>query len=813
MKRSQKFVQALANTGVFNPEHVVIVAGEVTLVWSERAKLRDLAVEKVFVPTENLEMTKDKALEVLCPEEVTTWPDDRGHGGYRPLFGERYAGATISKVRIPDLKNAAQKRLFRAAVQDLMGTGVPVVFARIDGGHVTLVRKPGGTWMSMLSGTGIRLVLDAGAEKVDKRSSILTNLYPMTVEVPTAAIDLVVEDDPSLEKVLDGAFFIGKGIAALAIESIDVPLKDDDDAGRAKRTAQWRKSKLVQRAVENRIWHARIVVPGVGLLKGHAIVSDELAPMQIVTHGCNIKSEVTGAIGWHMGFEPMPAKSTARTSIQATLSFPMLFPIPEQRRWADAYAEYVKKEIKEGRPLDTFDGLVELHKELDGGDLDSFMLESRWRALYAVDLGLDFRHMPSLVKSLTQAGLVSMRWRNPETGKVTVNVPIPSACEWQIVSQTVADLAGSKLVAKDGEVRMDEDFGFAVVSDQTWLEMQPVHGGCDQDDKFVLCFRDVAGAGKKVFAFRNPSDRGEYTILDYHTGDYHPASAWWTEAPFFPKVDLSKECPRTTGITGTLPKGEGRRHGEYDLRSFAEGLDRALGGSNPGSIVNAKMLWNSTHFGEQLNPLFATMEQVVDTCTQGGSPETIAALQKWGEELVLSVVEEGRSIDPLFWKGCGFRIGEKDTQPSFKAGWLSNLFGHVDGLIAKSVAEMDVWAQSKHAIPEELFPYAQRMTPEEGKQLGLVLRDYKRAAATLCRLGVQDKEVWSGLTSCVLDAIGKDPAAPLDRIGKFAYLVHNTPDSRGKISDRILLAHAVDGKHVSSIAGLYFEALAAGKEV
>jgi hypothetical protein len=103
--------------------------------------LENLRLGPVALP----ETTIRKALGIFCPVDRTVWSPGMKTGGYRPLFGDLYDTATISKVKIPELRRGQGAPLFLKALRELLAEGHPVSLARIDKGQATLVRKPGGS--------------------------------------------------------------------------------------------------------------------------------------------------------------------------------------------------------------------------------------------------------------------------------------------------------------------------------------------------------------------------------------------------------------------------------------------------------------------------------------------------------------------------------------------------------------------------------------------------------------------------------------------------------------------------------------------
>jgi hypothetical protein len=120
-------------------------------------------------------------------------------------------------------------------------------------------------------------------------------------------------------------------------------------------------------------------------------------------------------------------------------------------------------------------------------------------------------------------------------------IPIPCAVYEQIISESLARMAGYEIEVEQGTIQRLSELEVHVVNDLDWIEMYASHGGCDQDDFFKLFYREFEGGDldghKSVIVARSPNGIGEYSIFKYVEGAWHPH--WLTstgEKITFPKV-------------------------------------------------------------------------------------------------------------------------------------------------------------------------------------------------------------------------------------------------------------------------------------
>jgi hypothetical protein len=800
---------------------VTTTEGEVFLVpWSERRSISSMD-GTVEIPGLLAPRPVPKAMEILAPEPKIIFGTRKDGtrvktGGYRPLFNDSLPNLLlrIGRIKFPPLRYGQDDpRLLISALADCIhDPNVALAYAEPTG--LVLVHADGG-WLGPWKKMGLQI---EHGPKTTKRLKTLSRgfIFEKGFAAGDIAIKILADDDEHPTKVpgldgrakqmlLDGAFLISRSLADQVIDSVT-----------DRHTPRWQEQRARGRAT--RLCNARVLVPAGtpgceegGLLKGNCIVVEdaEMYPgCHLVTHPCNIKTELKGWKAWHIGLEPQPPLSEVRTNVQAMLSLPQLFPTPEVMTWIDQEVYRVYASITEGKLLDTFERLSDrrLHGDIAPDELDSHLLWTRWAALDFFASGHDFRHSPALVEKLFLAHTKSMLFL--PKGKVCI--PVPCAVEEQVVSESMARLCGLELgLLQPGTIRRIAHYGFAVVSDQDWLEMNESHGGCDMDDHFMLFFRTIAGR-KRVVVMRNPSDIGEYSVFEYVEGDPYPTFPWRTrqrDGSFaitnvaFPVADLTGAPKRTSEalrdgslkVLG-LPEGEtipDAAEEAYSRESVvAKDLARVLQGVNPGVYVNAKMVLNSV-LGRQSETLLATMEDVIDACTQGGSVEAMKAIRTQAKAMIDEVIASGVPIDEALWKSRGSPALE--TQPPLIEGPLTKLIKHTQFKVSQGHKLLSAWAQTIHEVPPTLETY--RTNAGDYAKMVKVLKDLRFESYQLHEVEVAGEKVdWQAFHAMVLDLVTPE------QVGLFALVVHETPTTMTKkVTDGLLWNKAVFPHYLAAL--------------
>jgi hypothetical protein len=802
VKRSERFRQALAEPpGRLDHVEVTVTAPEGTVtqvLWARRrqvGRMQGLAE----IPGLMAPRPTDQAMRLLCPEGAVIYGTRKDGtqvktGGYRPLFSDLLEGVRVGRVKFPKLvRGEDDPRVLAEALKEYVDNPkIALAYAEPTG--LVLVEAPGG-WLGPWKALGLEV---ENGPKAAKRLKTLTRPFVFERGFPVGGLAMKVLSDQehptrltgldaeAKAKLLDGAFLIARSLAERVIDSVG-----------PEHTERWQQQR--DRGRSTRLHNARVLVPkGTpgcpegGLLKGNAVVVDdaEMPPgASIVTHPCNIKPELRGWTEWRVGLEPQPPLDTARYNLQLGLSLPQLFPVEEVKDWVTQEVYRIEASITEGKLLDTFEHLADrrLHGDAGPDGLTSTLLLTRWTALDFFAAGYDFRHSPALTEGIFRAHTAAL----VDAARGKVNPPIPCAVTEQVVSESLARLCGLELDVRPGTIRRVRRYGFAVVSDAYWLEMLPSHGGCDMDDHFVLVFRTVNGA-RKVIVLRNPSDIGEYSVFDHVPGDDFPTftrrtptgqGTFATEQVAFPEADLAGAPKRTSEalrdgaltVQG-LPKGQAAEGGAFTRESVVADLERVLHGTNPGVYVNAKMVLNSV-LGRQVPVLPATLEDVIDSCVQGGSVEAMNAVRKAAKGFLNAVCESGRGVDALLWQ----TRGDPKRVPSggLYAGPLTQLVEHAQAEVRKGQARVVRWAQAVHVTP----PALERYRTAEYAKVRQMLKDLRSEAFELCRREKEGEPVdWDAFHRLVLDLVTPE------RVGIFALVVHETRTAVGKkIADGLLL--------------------------
>lgn len=489
-------------------------------------------------------------------------------------------------------------------------------------------------------------------QKTMKRLKAL-NDFMVISETP---LRIKVIEDPSKEKVLDGAYWLNEDTWRKIIKS----------KLQAKDTSAYFKELL---------FHAHIV-RGVGLtkegyLKGHGFLTppSRMGGYDIITHRANLKSEITYE-GYRMGWNPKTRKGRARTNIQSLLNLPFL-----RREAMDYFMEelnYMKWCIHNDHPLETAKALMLSLMEMDEEVQESVMYHYRKVALAFHEAGGSLRNSKILMKQVWRAHMDKL-FRESETGKVKPNVPIPCSRYGQVISQELAGRIGILPAnLRTGELKWDDAYGVGIVTNEDWENHLMDWGGCDLDDEFSLIYRN-----DEVIVFRSPNDVGEYGVfkavgtkpvhLSYRSLEGQPTRVTSM------KSDWSDLPPRnsTLGLEYSIDSGGAKDETprEYGMWYTINTLQDAIEGRNPGSYVNSKGLLTLLT-GKQAKAPLASMETVIDICTQGGRKDDIDQIFEWSDGVVQYVTEKCRPVDLVYAHNFPKKVREAFVT---KSGWLTQL--------------------------------------------------------------------------------------------------------------------------------------------
>lgn len=586
---------------------------------------------------------------------------------------------------------------------------------------VTLLEGQSNGWMSSLNDMGYSV---KGGGKSAKRMKsfhrptlINAHFDDMNIQIveDTDYTKYIFADDAPefnnpeiLERLLDGCFVVSPRLIQKGIENIPVY-----ETSNLSEMDEYYYDPTIRAKIQNflansKVFNARIICH-LGLIKGNMIVSDLLPEgVDVITSRANIKKEVTYSKGYRLLAEPQGPKSRVITDDQTVINFPKLFRKSDLEFWLKEEYEKMFQDAVNGKLLQNWKSIYIRHWR-ENEDLEDKEVQARMNfvAYRWVSSGLKITDSPWLFENLAISHAMPLQKR----------IPIPCSVYEQIISESIARMAGYDISVSPGTIKRINSIGVHVVDDIDWLEMYESHGGHDADDFFKLFYRQVEGGDldghKVVIAIRSPNGKGEYSVFKYVEDEWSPT---WVKSDGtsvkFPTVNgrgwpmrLSQAIREGRvsykGLPSTHVKIDSHSSDVYDQNQVLADLRAAMNGGNVGRFVNSTMLYSSVfpnHRKEQL----CSLEDAIDGCTQTVDPADRAAIDKEADTLVREVIESGRPIDRTFWESRNFqnslREGEDVQLYDGKLTQIYDLCSHYFQAYRTRVIE---WAQ-ENARPDEL---------------------------------------------------------------------------------------------------------------
>ena len=607
---------------------------------------------------------------------------------YRPM----YPWSRVECVQVPEPDSEGEENFFENLKEFIAAEDVGWVRASTD--HVTVCRHEGG-WLAAVKEKGATI---KNKGKVVKRVKVLDRLFRIHGDVDNLKVEVGSDEKP--QGWTDGLFYMRTWVRDQLL-----------DAAGIGEDHKFRKVEL---------WNARVMITlpehGPVQIKGNVLFTDHLpGDGDLWTHPDNMKTECGGNEEGKalIGLEPMPAKDRVRTSIMSMVTMPPLF--QDVAQWAKEELERQEENLKNGKieedMEDLFDSVEqEWANHTTNGDFTSKLYLRRWQVplfYHTVkSKGYDpFKVSTYAMTELFDARARSMRSDLPPNNfydhwRMDITVRCPKASYVQIVSATAARLGGYDVDevggVKDNELRRPKGWPFAVVSDRKWAEASLTnHGGPDFDDKFCLYYRMWNGK-KTVFVMRFPCDRGEWDALSFHEGDHEPAAKDWPAVTFD-----RKQWPRMSDFKkGEIEIGETSekldvRNSVYDKDQAVKDLERFLAGGNPGGVINRRMVWASAHpDGGVLRYQRLSIEDTIDTCTQGGAMQDVIEVKEWAHGLLYELLRYRQAVDTLMWRARGSKkklfanMRTRDT-------WLTNTYREVHRLVEEACKRVYEYAYAR----------------------------------------------------------------------------------------------------------------------
>ena len=514
-------------------------------------------------------------------------------------------------------------------------------------------------------------------------------------------------DSDTLDRLLDGCFVVSSRIMKKGIENLPVyEPHNSTDTDEYYFDPNIRK-QLQRFLATSKVFNARILCH-LGTIKGNMIVSDMLPEgVDVITSRANIKKEVTYNNGYRLLAEPQGPKSRVITDDQTVINCPKLFRKADMEMWLKEEYEKMFQDAINGKLLQNWKSIyTRLWRDSD--DIEDKEVQARmsYVAFRWVAAGRNITDSPWLFENLAISHAMPLKKR----------IPIPCSVYEQIISESIARMAGYDIHVSPGTIKRINEIGVHVVDDIDWLEMYASHGGHDADDFFKLFYREMEGGemdGQKVvIAVRSPNGKGEYTIFKYVEDQWSPT---WVksdgEEVKFPKVNgrgWSKRLSEAidsgnvtyTGLPSSHNPSTAHVSESYDHDQVLADLRAAMNGGNVGRYVNAVML-HSMVFPNHRPVQLCSLEDAIDGCTQTSDPADRAAIDEEARILVREVIDSGRPIDRAFWMSRNFSnsVKEEDKIELFD-GKITQIYDLCSRYFQAYRTRITKWSQ-ENARPED----------------------------------------------------------------------------------------------------------------
>jgi hypothetical protein len=554
-----------------------------------------------------------------------------------------------------------------------------VEYAIVDKDKIVFFVIPGSQgWLSEFSNLGY--TVKAG-EKTNKRLKSFHRATLLSCDFSEDEINIVTVDDtyysrhdfmtdpdvpdylrdPSIfSRLLDGGFVISSRMINKAIDNL--PIADDfiNNDNEYYFDPNIR-NKLIEFLRNSPVFNARIVFKD-GFLKGNAFKCDLPEGIDIITSVANIKSEITFDKGFSFIAEPQGAKSKVSTDEQTMVNLPMMFPEKDLKFWLNEefnilYNNAINDKLINANWNSFFGKIWSESQDIE--DYESLLKQSYYALLYKHSGG-KMTDSPWLFK--TTAISKASQYRKKNNNNIRYSFPIPCSVYEQVISESLARMAGEEIIVERGTIRRSHTLQCHVLNDIDWLECYDSHGGHDQDDFFKIFYRELQGTkknGKKVIIVRSPNGYGEYSIFDYVEGEWNPS--WFDsngDQHRFPIISgdnwpkrLSEAIRDKDVIYSGLPsqtKPKKQYQGLYSKDNFLDDVKIAMQGGSIGKYVNAYMIWSSV-FQKHRPVHLCSLEDAVDICINPKDPDDVKLIDKESDKMIREVIESNLPIDQSLW--------------------------------------------------------------------------------------------------------------------------------------------------------------------
>ena len=721
-------------------------------------------------------------------------------------FGGDYTMYTLPIPQSARELRIAKQYLYKPEVQYALVDKNKIVF-------VVLSNSPG--WMSAINRLGYRIESGDKANKRLKsahRPTLLNARFDKDeisiLEVdPTRFTRYDFENDDTLspyfrdnvDRLLDGGFVISTRLIQKAVENLPVYEPHTNDDSQEYYFDPRVRRNLVNYLLRNKAWNVRIIFDK-GHLKGNAFaVADLPEGIDVICESGNIKKEMFYDNGFRFLAEPQPAKTKTLTNEQTMVNLPKLFRKSDMQMWLKEEYKKLLDDVKSGTLLSNWRSIYQrTWKDKESPEENEERARMSYIGYRWTSLGFKVTDSPWLANN------VGIRHADPFKKN---KVPVPCAVYEQVISESLARMAGVELIVEQGTIVRSNELECHVVNDLDYIEMYDSHGGPDQDDFFQLFYREMEGKGQhvgyKVIVARSPNGHGEYSIFDYVPGEWYPKShkADGTEITF-PKVNnygwpkrLSEAIFEGEVSYKGLPSShepKNHRTGPYTQEDVERDIQIAMKGGNVGGYVNAAITHSSTIGKHRPNPL-CSLEDAIDKCINPDHELDVVAIDMEAKQVMQEVIASGKPIETTLWltRGTPWYL-DKGQEPILYDGSITKSYKTFYEMYKSYRDEVYTWTQENCRPPEIIHQLGARMYYATLN----TLREFRRMAYDAnadINTGTITTKHWDDIYKSVTRAIDKMPREEDKHdyvLGLYSASI-KVPTSQGAITDQLVMNNKV----------------------
>ena len=582
------------------------------------------------------------------------------------------------------------------------------IYSWVKKDHVTVVECDGcdKTWQELLDVLHIECTTDPKADKRRARA-----FSPRDCVIPDYLVGTVIDVGPWDDKQ-DGVMRVKRSWLVNAMLAI------------GEDPARLRGVKRISLTV---------ITPD-GTIKGVAYICDG-GKYDICTSKINIKPEMYTTDGEiYISFDFQYKYKNPKSNSEADVMLGrMLYTRKQLARAIDDTLGTARDNIFAGTSCNVISdwGLPELNSKAVSTKVNEDFAALPDMARDMAQRGVDEREFPGLI-SLVATG-VSNQFRQIKRKKEWARYPLPCVWNRPVLSETAAALIDCPITVAPGTIRAIRNGDVWVVNDDEWIsDMRMNSGGGDFDDDWNMYFRmiphvkevivnhDGTGEGpeftevienvKSIIFARNPMGWKEFTVLRYVEDEFvdndsklNPSFTdrkgnvcRWPVLPGRVPTTLTEDIASGAIRFEEMPELEtASPYDTYGAANVTDLITELVCGEtgNVGMVINAIILAAAVR-PSLLAVQVATMEDIVDTFTQGGGTAKRVFLTEWAENLLEQIANDpNHEIDPKLWAR---RAGRTELgAATMKIGFFSWFEAYNIDRRGKFVEECRVFAQSK----------------------------------------------------------------------------------------------------------------------